>query len=196
MADFLYYIVVAFRLLLRVVLTSITTNYYRLTCANFGSNSVVRWGTWIHYPSNVSIGDNVFIHNNVSIGSEIKDSFLHISSSVQINYGVAIDYTGGMIIGENTLIAEHSRLYSHSHGLNPHSEPKPIEKSIGSNCWLGARCIILEGCSQIASDSIIGAGSIVTKDIDIKGLYLGVPARFKRMLPESEKEELLADTHT
>lgn len=196
MANFLYYIVVTFRIILRVVLTSVTTTYYRLTCANFGSNSLVRWGTWIRYPRNVSIGDNVFIANNVSIGSESKDAFLHISSSVQINYGVTIDYTGGINIGENTLIAEQSKLYSHSHGLNPHSEPKPIAKNIGSNCWLGAKCMVLEGCSLITSNSIIGAGSIVTKDIESKGLYAGVPARCIRMLPDAEKEELLTDTST
>ncbi|WP_044290887.1 acyltransferase [Rivularia sp. PCC 7116] len=172
----------------REILTLIATTYYRLTCAKFGSNSIVRWGTWISYPSNVFIGDNVFIANNVLIGSELKDSLLHISSSVQINDGVVIDYTGGITIAENTLIAQQSIIYSHSHGLNPHSKPKPMPKNIGSNCWLGARCLILESCSQISSGSIIGAGSTVTKDIDKKGIYAGVPARFIRMLPDVEKE--------
>lgn len=188
--SFFYYTVVAFRVFLRVFLTSIATTYYRLTCAEFGANSVVRWGTWIRYPNNVYIGDNVFIGNNVSIGSDVKDSFLNISSFVHINDSVILDYTGGLTIGDNTLIAEQSILYSHSHGLNPHSKPKPIAKNVGSNCWLGARCMILEGCSQITSGSVVGAGSIVTKDIHTKGLYAGVPAHFIRMRSEAEKEEV------
>ena len=54
--------------------------------------------------------------------------------------------------------------------------------------------MVLERCSLITSNSIVGAGSIVTKNIDTKGVYAGIPARFIHMLSETENEDLLLDT--
>lgn len=175
-----YYTITAFRVLRRVSLTALTTIYYRITCAEFGANSVVRWGTWIRYPQNVFIGDNVFIDNDVAIASEFKDSRLHLASSVHLNRGVGIDYTGGVVIGERTLISEQAKIYSHSHGLDPSSKAVPMPKEIGSDCWIGVRSTVLEGASVIASNSIIGAGAVLTKSIEVSGIYAGVPARLVR----------------
>ena len=188
LSELLYLLVAGCRVLKRVVLTQISTAYYRLTCAQFGANSIVRWGTWIRYPKNVSIGDNVFISNDVSIGSELKDSYLSIASSVQINKGAAIDYTGGLSIGERTLIAEQAIIYSHSHDLDPYSKPRPISKEIGKNCWLGVRSVVLENVSNIASSSVIGAGAVLTKNIEIPGVYGGVPAKLIRELSQEKIE--------
>ena len=186
---FLYNTVASCRVLLRVTLTTVSTFYYRFVCAEFGTNSKVRWGTWIRYPQNVHIGDNVFISENVSIGSELKDSRLLIASSVQINKGVAIDYTGCLSIGEKTLIAEGAIIYSHSHNLDPFSKPRPIAKEIGDNCWLGVRSIVLENVSSINAFAIVGAGAVVTKSIDTPGIYGGVPAKFIRPFPEESANE-------
>lgn len=180
----IYYALITYQYLMRVISTELATSYYRITCAKFGANSKVRWGTWIRYPFNVSIGDNVFIDSGVSIGSEVKSSTLRIDSDVQINANVGIDYTGGLIIGENTLISAQSIIYSHSHGLDPRSQPVPIPKCIGASCWIGIRSVILEGVSEIAPHSIIGAGSVLTKSVKEAGIYAGVPAKLIRALPK------------
>jgi acetyltransferase-like isoleucine patch superfamily enzyme len=65
------------------------------------------------------------------------------------------------------------------HTLN--SQIKPIH--IGNNVWVCARSIVLKGVT-IGDNSIIGAGSIVTKDVEPNSLYAGNPAKFIRKLTD------------
>lgn len=52
---------------------------------------------------------------------------------------------------------------------------------ICSNVWIGARAIILPGCKRIGKGVIIGAGSVVTKDIPDYAIVGGNPARVVKM---------------
>lgn len=62
---------------------------------------------------------------------------------------------------------------------------KPVE--IGDGVWLGAGCKVMPGV-KIAPRIIVGAGAVVTKDLDKEGwLYAGIPARAIKPLSKSEK---------
>lgn len=61
--------------------------------------------------------------------------------------------------------------------------------SIGSNVFIGAKCILMPGVS-IGDDVVIGAGSIVTKDLASGGVYAGVPARKIKCINEYKSQML------
>lgn len=90
----------------------------------------------------ISIGNKVFINNNVNIVSNQK---IVIADNVQI--------------GHNTLIIDHDHDYKKRFD-NFISK----EINIESNVWIGANCTILKGV-KIGKNAIIAAGSIVTKNI-------------------------------
>lgn len=65
--------------------------------------------------------------------------------------------------------------------------PPPIV--VGRNVWIGSNSTILQGVT-IGDNSIIAAGSVVTKDVPANAIVAGVPARFIRSIsPEEEKQQ-------
>lgn len=65
--------------------------------------------------------------------------------------------------------------------------PAPIV--VGRNVWIGSNSTILQGVT-IGDNSIIAAGSVVTKDVPANAIVAGVPARFIRSIsPEEEKQQ-------
>jgi maltose O-acetyltransferase len=55
------------------------------------------------------------------------------------------------------------------------------ELNIGNDVWIGARVIVLPGCKKIGNGVIIGAGSVVTKDIPDYAIVGGNPAKVLKM---------------
>ena len=88
-------------------------------------------------------------------------------------------------IGRNTLIGPKVQLLTPHHPLDPAQRAtgreagKPI--TIGDNCWLGGGVIVCPGV-RIGDGAIIGAGSVVTRDIPANSVAVGNPARVTRTL--------------
>jgi maltose O-acetyltransferase len=103
---------------------------------------------------------------------------LHVGARVSINAFVHIWAQGGVTIGESTLIASHVAITSLTHGKDTDRFAdslvgKPIE--IGRNVWIGSHAIILPGV-RIGDGAIIGAGAVVTRDVEAGDVVAGVPA--------------------
>ena len=156
--------------------------FWKFNFASSGKNLIVQSGAKIRQPRNIQLGDNVSIGRKVDIFSEFHDSKLIIKSGSQINIGVEIDFSGGLNVGENVVISEHAVIMSHDHGLDPHSKPFKKEKIIGNNVWIGARSIVLPQAQIIGKNSIVAAGSIVTKDVPENVIVAGNPAIIIRHL--------------
>jgi len=105
----------------------------------------------------------------------------HIGKSVFINSGCHFQDQGGIYIGDNTFIGHNVILATLNHDLNPESRADMIPKSIhiGKKVWIGSGAIILPGVT-IGDNSIIGAGSVVTKSVPENSVYAGNPAKFIR----------------
>lgn len=87
------------------------------------------------------------------------------------------------------MIAPNVILASAAHPLDPEERRKGYQYNqpvhIGKNCWLGAGVIVVPGVS-IGDDTVIGAGSVVTKDIPSGVVAVGNPCR---VIKEVKKEE-------
>ena len=60
-----------------------------------------------------------------------------------------LDYSGGLVIGENVVISESSTIYTHDHGADPKSVPVKTPLTIEDNVWIGGHAIIIEGVGRI-----------------------------------------------
>ena len=128
---------------------------------------------------------------SVLIGQEVDEGFglfppfytncgknIHLGKNIIINSGCNFQDQGGIYIGDNTIIEKNVVMKTINYDLNPKTRgdmwPKPIH--IGQNVWIGARAIILPGVT-IGDNSVIAAGSVVTKDVPENSVYGGNPAK-------------------
>ena len=106
---------------------------------------------------------------------------LTLGSNVFINMGCRFQDTGGITIGDGSLIGHGCTLTTLNHAVDPDRRadmiPAPI--TIGRNVWLGASVTVVPGVT-IGDGSIVGAGAVVTKDIPADTIVAGVPARVIR----------------
>jgi len=101
-----------------------------------------------------------------------------IDSSANVSFSAFLDktYPKGIKIGKYTLIAREAMVLSHDYTRSFHAKT-----SIGDYCLLGARSIVLPGII-IGDHVVIGAGSVVTRDIPANSLAAGNPARVIRKI--------------
>ena len=104
---------------------------------------------------------------------------IYLADRVYINISCTILDGGEVHIGQDTLIGPNVQILTVSHDVDPTERLKKYNYAqnitIGKNVWIAAGVIILPGVT-IGDNSVIGAGSLVTKDVDPDSLYLGNPA--------------------
>ena len=103
---------------------------------------------------------------------------LHLGKEVFINLGCRFQDTGGITIGDGTLIGHGSTLTTLNHSVDPErrADMLPAPVVIGRKVWLGASVTVVPGVT-IGDGAVIGAGSVVTKDVAADTIVAGVPAR-------------------
>lgn len=110
---------------------------------------------------------------------------LEIGDDVDLAYGVLITTSGGVKIGDRTLVGYRTQILSSNHNIPPnqgkifgsgHTKEKVC---IGNDVWIGSTCTILPGVT-IGEGAVVAAGSVVTKDVEEFTIVAGVPARVIR----------------
>ena len=98
---------------------------------------------------------------------------MNISSTARISFRTKLDKTNpkGIFIGDESYIASGAIIFSHDFSRN-----LKANTHIGSRCFIGANAIIMVGI-RIGDEVIIGAGSLVTKDVPSNSIAVGNPAR-------------------
>lgn len=168
---------ILFRVTFLLIYEKINSFFWKYNFKRAGNNLFVQKNSVIRFPGNISIGNSVNIGRNVEIFSEYSDSFLNIGDNININKNVQLDFTGNLAIEDNVVISENSVVLSHSHGYDPHSKAIRFNKLICSNVWIGQNTIIMPQVAEIGKNSIIAAGSIVTKNVMPNTIVAGNPAR-------------------
>ena len=133
------------------------------------------------------VGERVYMEPNFTceFGKNIS-----LGNDLYINFGCTMLDCGQITIGNNTLLGPNVSLYSANHSLDAEERiagaliPKPI--NIGKRVWIGGGSIILGGVT-IGDDSVIGAGSVVTKDIPSGVIAAGNPCKVIREITDKDK---------
>lgn len=111
-----------------------------------------------------------------------KGGVLSIGDQVYLNSGVSIDAWHDVRIGNNVLFGPFVSIIDNDrHEVEPGVALQRGPVIIGSNVWLGRNVAVMPGVS-IGDGSVIGANSVVTKDIPANSFAAGVPARVVREL--------------
>ncbi len=124
-------------------------------------------------------------------GSHIK-----VGKNFFANYNCSIIDVAPVTIGDNCQLAPNVAIYTAGHPLHPVSRNSMyeygIEVIIGDNVWIGGNTVVLPGI-HIGSNTVIGAGSVVTKDIPDWSLAAGNPCRVIRKITEEDKKYYYKD---
>lgn len=127
-----------------------------------GKNCVVEQPLFCTYGYNTTVGDNFFLNVN----GKLMDS-------------------GKITIGNNVFIAPNVCIITEEHAMDVEQRIQGLEYThpvtIGDNVWICAGALVLPGVT-IGEGSVIGAGSVVTKDIPAHCLAVGNPCKVIRKL--------------
>lgn len=109
---------------------------------------------------------------------------IHLGEKVYFNFNCVVLDVCEVRVGDRTLFAPNVQIYAATHPLDAELRKtrelgKPI--TIGSDVWVGGSAVILPGVT-IGDRAVIGAGSVVTKDVPAGALVVGNPARIVRQL--------------
>lgn len=166
----------------------IISKYYLLSCTCTGKWPRV-WGKpRVDNSGSLIIGHRVRLRSTI-VPIELvarPGASLVLGDRVYINYGASICAHRSIYIGAECIIGTYAIIIDndehdlwHRHELPP-SEPVTLEE----NVWIGDRVTILKGV-RIGRNSVVGAGSVVTRSIPSNSVAAGVPARVLKALPQS-----------
>ena len=120
----------------------------------------------------------------------------HFGDYVYANFNLTCVDDTHIYVGENTMLGPNVVLATAGHPIVPELREKGYQYNmpihIGKNCWLGAGVIVLPGVT-IGDHSVIGAGSIVTRDIPANVVAVGNPCRVLRPIGEKDREYYFQD---
>jgi maltose O-acetyltransferase len=126
-------------------------------------------------------GKNVILYPNCYI---IMPQKMEIGDNSSIAPYTTIYASYGVKIGKNCLISSNCGISSYNHIQDSDNRPRDKEKDIhfskpviiGDNVWIGMNSCVLPGV-KIGDNSIIGSGSVVTKDVPANEIWFGNPAK-------------------
>lgn len=118
-----------------------------------------------------AIAADAFLHGPIELGAEAS-----VNAFAVLDGG-----RKGIVIGEGTRIASHACVYAFDHGMTPNAAirtqaVKSQGVRIGRDVWIGAHACITDGVI-IGDHAVIGAGAVVTRDVEPYAIMAGVPAR-------------------
>lgn len=140
------------------------------------------------------IGEDCYIET--PFHANFGGAHVHFGKNVYANFNLTLVDDTHIYVGDYTMFGPNVTLATAGHPVLPELREKlcqfnlPIH--IGKNCWLGAGVIVLPGVS-IGDNSVIGAGSVVTKDIPSNVVALGSPCRVLRPISERDREYYTKD---
>ena len=115
---------------------------------------------------------------------------VHMGKNVYVNFNLTLVDDGEIYIGDYTMIGPNVTIATAGHPVLPELRQEAyqfnIPVHIGKNVWIGAGVIILPGVT-VGDNTVIGAGSVVTKDIPSDVVAVGNPCRVLRPIGEKDR---------
>lgn len=164
--------------------------YYRtlgVKCRGYvwlGKVEISRNYSDIELEAGCSLDNGVVLLSSGDVASSPK---IRIGSNTYINRNTFLDASFSIQIGRQCGIGPNCYITDHDHGVE--SDVPPLEQPlvsvhtrIGDRAWIGANVTILKGVT-IGKDAVVGAGSVVTKDVPAGAIAVGVPAKVIKYKP-------------
>ena len=121
---------------------------------------------------------------------------VHLGKGVYANFNLTLVDDTHIYIGDYTMIGPNVTIATAGHPILPQLRQQGLQFNmpihIGKNCWLGAGVIVLPGVS-IGDNTVIGAGSIVTRDVPANVVAAGNPCRVMRSIGQHDREYYFRD---
>ena len=154
----------------------------------YGEGCRIQGPIAFHYGTHTRIGKNFFANFNLTIQDDAR-----VTIGDDCNFGPNVT----IVTPVHPLVASERRAMLDAEGNRKHlCYAKPV--SIGNDCWFGANVTVCPGV-KIGDNCVIGAGSVVTRDIPSNSFAAGVPCRVIREITEKDsmvyQPEILADNH-
>lgn len=156
----------------------------------------IRGKKYIKYGKNFTTGTGCRLE---AYKFDKKKPKLEIGNNVQINDYVHLSCAESLIIGDNVLIASKVYITDLNHGSysgEKQSSPQEIAKErkiytkpvkIGNNVWIGENVSVLSGV-EIGENAVLGANSVVTKDIPKNCIVAGNPAKVIKIFDKNTRK--------
>ena len=139
------------------------------------------------------IGENCYIEPPLHAN---WGKYTHFSNNVYANFNLTLVDDTDIFVGDNVMFGPNVIIATAGHPVDPPLREKVaqfnIPVRIGKNVWIGAGAIVLPGVT-IGDHSVIGAGSVVTKDIPPNVVAVGNPCRVLREINDRDKEYYYKD---
>lgn len=134
------------------------------------------------------VGENCYIEPPLHANWGIHT---HFGKNVYANFNLTLVDDTHIYIGDHTMIGPNVTIATAGHPIDPDYRRNVaqfnIPVTIECNVWIGANSVVLPGVT-IGENSVIGAGSVVTKDIPANVVAVGNPCRVLRDIGEHDKE--------
>lgn len=121
---------------------------------------------------------------------------VHFGKNVYANFNLTLVDDTHVYVGDCTMFGPNVTLATAGHPVLPELRAKGYQYNmpihIGKNCWLGAGVVVLPGVT-IGDNVVIGAGSVVTKDLPSNVVAVGNPCRVLREVGERDREVYFRD---
>lgn len=166
---------------------NICTYFYKKNLGKCGYGVLLMPGLKFRNPKSIELGNNVIISKDVELSNgEIPFGKLIIEEGASIDTKSFVDYSGGLVIRRNAHLAWGVYISTHDHGYDYHNLPVGKSLEIGEYAFIGAKSCILHNCNYIGKYSVIGTGSVVTKDVPDYAVVAGNPARIIKYINHSK----------
>ncbi len=140
------------------------------------------------------IGEGCYIEP--PLHSNFGGHHVHFGKWVYANYNLTLVDDTHIYVGDHTMFGPNVVLATAGHPINAELRSKGLQYNmpirIGRNCWLGAGVIVMPGVT-IGDNVVIGAGSIVTKDIPSDVVAVGNPCKVLRPVSEHDRQYYFKD---
>ncbi len=121
---------------------------------------------------------------------------VHFGKNVYANFNLTLVDDTHIYVGDYTLIGPNVTIATAEHPVLPELREQAYQYNapvrIGRNCWIGAGAILVPGVT-VGDNTVIGAGSVVTKDIPSNVVAVGNPCRVMRDINDRDREYYFKD---
>ena len=140
------------------------------------------------------IGENCYIEP--PLHSNWGGKHVHFGKNVYANFGLTLVDDTHIYVGDGTMFGPNCVIATAGHPIDAELRERQLQYNIpvhiGKNCWLGAGVIVMPGVT-IGDNTVIGAGSVVTKDIPSGVVAVGNPCRVLREVGEHDRKFYFKD---